>query len=89
MNAVIPYQQFACPRCGAPGQVNYGQASYTCTCRFGTTYTPVVAPLALMKAGDRCGHCGRVWMTAPGGTGIWHECHTGAPTVHDNSTGDA
>jgi hypothetical protein len=27
------HQTFNCPHCGAPGQVNYGQASYACTCR--------------------------------------------------------
>jgi len=27
------HQTFNCPHCGAPGQVNYGHASYACTCR--------------------------------------------------------
>lgn len=33
---MIPPQTFHCPKCGAPGQVNMGQAEYSCTCRFGT-----------------------------------------------------
>jgi hypothetical protein len=37
---MIPWQTFLCPRCGAPGQVNYGQAEYSCTCRFGTYQMP-------------------------------------------------
>jgi hypothetical protein len=32
----IPYREFNCPHCGAPGCVSYGNASYTCTCRFRT-----------------------------------------------------
>lgn len=26
--------KFNCPQCGAPGEVIYGQATYTCNCRF-------------------------------------------------------
>lgn len=33
---MMPYQEFHCPRCGAPGNVQFGQASYSCTCRLGT-----------------------------------------------------
>ena len=31
---MIPPQTFHCPHCGAPGQVNSGEAEYSCTCRF-------------------------------------------------------
>jgi hypothetical protein len=31
---MIPTQSFYCPRCGAPGLVNMGQAEYSCQCRF-------------------------------------------------------
>lgn len=30
---MIPTQSFHCPHCGAPGQVNMGQAEYSCLCR--------------------------------------------------------
>lgn len=35
MNVDVPGQPFNCPRCGAPGYVAYGGATYTCQCRFG------------------------------------------------------
>lgn len=31
--ADVPYQQFHCPKCGAPGHVTWGVASYSCHCR--------------------------------------------------------
>lgn len=37
---MIPYQTFHCPKCGAPGQVNNGQAEYSCLCRLGTFQSP-------------------------------------------------
>jgi hypothetical protein len=41
---VIPNQNFYCPHCGAPGQVMFGQAEYSCLCRmsgFGHTCAPI------------------------------------------------
>lgn len=50
---MIPYQTFNCPHCGAPGQVNYGQAEYSCTCRLTRqVYTPA-------DAWPKCPHCGQ------------------------------
>lgn len=37
---MIPPQQFYCPKCGAPGQVELGQATYSCVCRYGTYTAP-------------------------------------------------
>ena len=42
---MIPHTSFTCPHCGAPGQVNYGAAEYSCTCRF----KPFISP--------GCPHC--------------------------------
>lgn len=70
----IPYQTFNCPHCGAPGSVSYGQAQYTCTCRFRTFVTPEP-----VKAGDTCPTCGEKFVPIPGG--IYHEC-TGIRPAH-------
>jgi hypothetical protein len=37
---MIPTQSFHCPRCGAPGLVNMGQAEYSCQCRFSVASNP-------------------------------------------------
>jgi hypothetical protein len=37
---MIANQMFHCPHCGAPGQVNYGQAEYSCMCRMGHFQQP-------------------------------------------------
>jgi hypothetical protein len=41
---MIPNQTFSCPHCGAPGQVNMGQAEYSCTCRFAHVPPPLSSP---------------------------------------------
>jgi DNA-directed RNA polymerase subunit RPC12/RpoP len=46
----IPYREFNCPHCGAPGCVSYGNASYTCTCRFRTFVSAEPPEASLVKA---------------------------------------
>jgi hypothetical protein len=40
---VIPYKEFNCPHCGAPGHVHFGQAEYSCICRLGVFVAPAKA----------------------------------------------
>lgn len=42
---MIPPQTFHCPHCGAPGQVEYGRAEYSCMCRMGSFRAPDPYPL--------------------------------------------
>ena len=48
---MIAPQTFHCPHCGAPGQVAYGQAEYSCLCRMGvyTRAEPKPAPKCICK----------------------------------------
>jgi hypothetical protein len=43
-------------------------------------YVAIYPDQGMPKAGDICLHCKNVWLPLPNGSGIWHNCHTGAAT---------
>jgi ribosomal protein S27E len=69
-DATIPFQTFTCPHCGAPGQVSYGSAQYSCTCRLRPSQapTPPPHPMLVPTLPVRCMHCGQTF------TGSFHSC---------------
>jgi hypothetical protein len=48
----IPYKEFTCPKCGAPGSVSYGSTTYGCMCRYQNQMTNY-APMPAAKDGCR------------------------------------
>lgn len=74
-------QAFNCPHCGAPGSVVHGQATYTCLCRFGTTYQAqhVSPPI--------CPNCQHMMVSIPR-MGIHHVCGGGVEPSPQPATGE-
>ena len=73
---MIPTQSFHCPKCGAPGLVNMGQAEYSCQCRFAAVGEPTFQcqhiPIYDNAAkAHKCQVCGvRLYLTGSQAAGI-------------------